>query len=56
MTISIAELCERAGVDEMTLRARLHSAGLLSGQGSNWEAQVKALVARMREERSTDHV
>jgi hypothetical protein len=53
--ISIAELCERAGVNELELRARLHSAGLLAGHGSNWEAQVKALAERMRHERGSDN-
>ena len=52
-TVSIAELAEYAGVDEATLRARLNIHGLLAGHGDVWERQIKSLIAKMLEERST---
>jgi hypothetical protein len=53
MTVSLADLCERAGgISELELRTELFHSGLGVGHGLGWEAKARALCDSIRQQKA----
>jgi hypothetical protein len=48
----MSELCQRAGIEELELRAHLLHSGLGVGHGDGWEAKARALCDDIRKQKA----